>query len=146
MLNLLNKHYPVLGVCYGAQLTAKQFGGIVEKSNKREYGRAQLQLSKPDIIFEGMSNRTPGLDEPWRYYTYLCLKTLKFWQQPNLYLLLHLEKKTMAHFHCMHYSFTPKCIILPKAKRLSIISLSIFADARKTGRRNAFVQEAIETN
>ena len=34
---------PVLGVCYGAQLTAKFFGGKVEKSDKREYGRAKLE-------------------------------------------------------------------------------------------------------
>ena len=33
---------PVLGICYGAQLTAKRFGGRIEKSNKREYGRAIL--------------------------------------------------------------------------------------------------------
>src|SRR5580693_6408546 len=39
----LNNSYPVLGVCYGAQLAAKQFGGQVAKSNKREYGRATLQ-------------------------------------------------------------------------------------------------------
>ncbi len=35
---------PVLGICYGAQLTAKLYGGIVEKSDKREYGRAKLQI------------------------------------------------------------------------------------------------------
>ena len=34
---------PVLGVCYGAQLTAKVLGGRVDKSNKREYGRATMQ-------------------------------------------------------------------------------------------------------
>ncbi len=46
---------PVLGVCYGAQLTAKRFGGIVAKSNKREYGRAILQRKKEDVLLEGVS-------------------------------------------------------------------------------------------
>jgi GMP synthase (glutamine-hydrolysing) len=45
---------PVLGVCYGAQLTAKRFGGRVEKSNKREYGRALLHKLKEDVMLKGV--------------------------------------------------------------------------------------------
>lgn len=47
---------PVLGVCYGAQLTAKHFGGKVEKSNKREYGRAVLHLQKEDALFKDLTS------------------------------------------------------------------------------------------
>ncbi|NOT52433.1 MAG: glutamine-hydrolyzing GMP synthase [Chitinophagaceae bacterium] len=49
---------PVLGVCYGAQLTAKRFGGLVAKSNKREYGRAQLHKQKEDILFKNVEERS----------------------------------------------------------------------------------------
>jgi GMP synthase (glutamine-hydrolysing) len=45
---------PVLGICYGAQLTSKQFGGTVEKSSKREYGRAVLHIEKEDALFENL--------------------------------------------------------------------------------------------
>jgi len=38
----INGKVPVLGICYGAQLTVKNLGGTVEKSSTREYGRAQL--------------------------------------------------------------------------------------------------------
>ena len=34
---------PLLGICYGAQLLANNFGGNVEASNTREYGRAFLE-------------------------------------------------------------------------------------------------------
>lgn len=49
---------PVLGVCYGAQLTAKTFGGRVDKSNKREYGRAILQQQKQDVLFHNVSTQS----------------------------------------------------------------------------------------
>lgn len=51
-IETISKQLPVLGVCYGAQLTAKTFGGKVERSEKREYGRAQLKLAQPDILWE----------------------------------------------------------------------------------------------
>jgi GMP synthase (glutamine-hydrolysing) len=52
------KNVPVLGICYGAQLTAKHFGGVVAKSNKREYGRALLQRRKDDVIFDNVSGQS----------------------------------------------------------------------------------------
>ena len=54
----LINHVPVLGICYGAQLTAKQFGGMVTKSNKREYGRAILQRKKEDVLLQNVSEQS----------------------------------------------------------------------------------------
>jgi GMP synthase (glutamine-hydrolysing) len=51
----LHARLPVLGVCYGAQLTAKQFGGRVANSNKREYGRALLHKQKDGAILQDVS-------------------------------------------------------------------------------------------
>jgi len=51
----LHEKLPVLGVCYGAQLTAKQFGGRVANSNKREYGRALLHKKKEDTILQNVT-------------------------------------------------------------------------------------------
>ncbi len=47
----LSAQLPILGVCYGAQLIAQQMGGRVDKSNKREYGRANLALLNTSDIF-----------------------------------------------------------------------------------------------
>jgi GMP synthase (glutamine-hydrolysing) len=51
----ISDKFPVLGVCYGAQLTAKQFGGVVAKSNKREYGRAMMNKKADDSILKDIS-------------------------------------------------------------------------------------------
>lgn len=42
--HLFNLQVPVLAVCYGAQYIAKKFGGSVEPSQIREYGRANLSF------------------------------------------------------------------------------------------------------
>ncbi|RYY08798.1 MAG: glutamine-hydrolyzing GMP synthase, partial [Chitinophagaceae bacterium] len=51
----ITEKLPVLGVCYGAQLAAKQFGGKVEKSNKREYGRAYLHALNDNLLLKGIN-------------------------------------------------------------------------------------------
>jgi GMP synthase (glutamine-hydrolysing) len=42
---------PVLGICYGEQVMARQLGGKVEPSSHREYGPAKLQVVEPTGIF-----------------------------------------------------------------------------------------------
>jgi len=43
---VLDLGVPVLGICYGMQLLAKDLGGVVERSEQREYGRAHLKLER----------------------------------------------------------------------------------------------------
>lgn len=43
---------PKLGICYGAQFMAKEWGGKVEPAPSREYGRARLTfIDKDDVLF-----------------------------------------------------------------------------------------------
>ncbi len=42
---------PVLGICYGAQLTAKLLGGVVRPADKREYGRATVRVKQKSGVF-----------------------------------------------------------------------------------------------
>ncbi len=46
---------PVLGICYGLQLIGHHFKGKVHKSDKREYGFAQLFVDKGHDFFHGLS-------------------------------------------------------------------------------------------
>ncbi len=51
--------FPLLGICYGAQLLAQKFGGEVISSNHREYGRANLSYVKNDNdLFRGIGNNS----------------------------------------------------------------------------------------
>ncbi len=49
--DIFNYDIPVLGICYGMQLTAQLFSGKVERSKTREYGNAQLCLCSKDPLF-----------------------------------------------------------------------------------------------
>ena len=46
---------PVLGICYGMQLTAALLGGAVERAKEREYGRVRVRMKAQTGLFDGLS-------------------------------------------------------------------------------------------
>jgi GMP synthase (glutamine-hydrolysing) len=44
---------PLLGICYGAQLIARDLGGEVRKTGTGEYGRTELQVAGASPLFAG---------------------------------------------------------------------------------------------
>ncbi|MFA6170746.1 MAG: glutamine-hydrolyzing GMP synthase [Candidatus Margulisiibacteriota bacterium] len=48
---------PILGICYGMQLLAKELGGEVKQGKKREYGKADLTIDDQSNIFAGLDTQ-----------------------------------------------------------------------------------------
>jgi GMP synthase (glutamine-hydrolysing) len=46
---------PILGICYGVQLTALLHGGKVVRAERREYGRATVKVGSPTDLFHGFT-------------------------------------------------------------------------------------------
>ena len=52
---------PILGICYGMQLTAYLLDGKVQSSSEREYGRAEIEVVADSRLFAG----TPAKQQVW---------------------------------------------------------------------------------
>lgn len=58
---MLELGIPVLGICYGMQWITHNLGGRVERAERREYGRAQLEIERSSPLFSGL----PGTLKIW---------------------------------------------------------------------------------
>lgn len=58
---MLELGIPVLGICYGMQWLTHKLGGRVERADRREYGRAQLEIERSSSLFSGL----PGTLKIW---------------------------------------------------------------------------------
>jgi GMP synthase (glutamine-hydrolysing) len=47
---------PILGICYGHQLLIDHFGGKIKRSDRREYGRADLFINNKHDLFKNIKN------------------------------------------------------------------------------------------
>ncbi len=53
--NVFDLGIPILGICYGMQLMAKQLGGQVEPAHAREYGKADVTFESSAVLVKGLS-------------------------------------------------------------------------------------------
>ncbi|MER3445555.1 MAG: GMP synthase (glutamine-hydrolyzing) [Candidatus Dadabacteria bacterium] len=56
--NIFSLKIPILGICYGMQLTAYLLGGRVERSTKREFGPAEIEVTDGSDIFLNIPQKT----------------------------------------------------------------------------------------
>lgn len=66
---LLDAHVPLLGICYGMQIIAAQLNGVVEPSNHREFGYAQVRAHAHSSLLRDIEDHTSpegyGLLDVW---------------------------------------------------------------------------------
>jgi GMP synthase (glutamine-hydrolysing) len=55
---------PVLGICYGEMTMSAQLGGKVEGGHNREFGRADIAISKPSPLLAGLGDES-GREPVW---------------------------------------------------------------------------------
>jgi len=48
---------PILGICFGMQLIAHDFGGKVQRSEKREYGKTIISVNPENPLFKGLESQ-----------------------------------------------------------------------------------------
>jgi GMP synthase (glutamine-hydrolysing) len=51
---ILDSKLPILGICYGMQTLAEQFGGKVESSSHSEFGHAQISIMSKDPLLHDL--------------------------------------------------------------------------------------------
>jgi GMP synthase (glutamine-hydrolysing) len=53
---LFDQGLPILGICYGMQLMARQLGGEVVPGAQREFGKSELRVQQPHSLFAGLND------------------------------------------------------------------------------------------
>lgn len=55
---IYNLNIPILGLCYGMQLMAKDLGGSVEKAPSKEFGKTKTSFETDSLLFKNLKNES----------------------------------------------------------------------------------------
>ena len=55
-IDIFSLNIPILGICYGEQLICHLLGGEVTKSSQREFGKAEINFERENLLFHNIEN------------------------------------------------------------------------------------------
>ena len=125
---------PVLGICYGMQLIGYLEGAEVKRAGRREYGRADVRVTEPGVLFDGFDvdeqfaawmSHGDHVESPPRGYVAIASSNGK----STRCVPSRIEGQSTAS------SFIRRSRIRRGAARSSRISFSGSARRKRTGRR-----------
>ena len=73
---IFETNLPILGICYGAQLLTKIFGGKVKNSTEREFGSAGLKIKKKSLLLRNIDFKG-GKNQVWMSHSDKIIKLPK---------------------------------------------------------------------
>jgi GMP synthase (glutamine-hydrolysing) len=83
---------PMLGICYGHQVIARELGGTVERTGTREYGRTDLAVTDPDEPGRLLADLQPS-ETVWMSHSDTVTAA-----PPGFVVTAHTEKVPVAAF------------------------------------------------
>lgn len=137
---LWNCGIPILGICYGLQLMAKDLSGKVKQEKKREYGKAGLTIDDKTSIFAGL----PKHIQSWMSHgdTVISLpagfKTLAHTANTPFAAIGNPEKKLFG------VQFHPEVVHTPKGIEILKNFVYIICNCKPTWTTSNFIRESVK--
>ena len=137
---IFDLNIPVLGICYGLQFMIDALGGEVVRSEKREYGFAELQIRRPEGIFTGTEKET----RCWMSHGDTIGKLPKGFRitasTPNTAVAA--AEHPGKRFYGLQ--FHPEVVHTPEGKKILGNFLFAICDCKKNWTMKSFARDAVE--
>jgi GMP synthase (glutamine-hydrolysing) len=137
---LLELGVPVLGICYGMQLIARELGGRVERADVGEFGRSQLTLSDTGRLLAG----TPLDQTCWMSH-----RDTVFAAPPGFRELASSTASPVAAFESVQHGvygiqFHPEVVHTPYGKQVLTNFLEDVCGCERSWSASSVIEEQIE--
>jgi GMP synthase (glutamine-hydrolysing) len=137
---LLELGVPVLGICYGMQLLARELGGRVEAAEVGEFGRSQLTVTDPGRLLAG----TPPEQSCWMSH-----RDAVIGQPPGFTALAASSASPVAAFESVDRAvygiqFHPEVVHTPYGQHVLTNFLEEICDCSRSWSPSSVIEEQIE--